>query len=153
MGTPGSTWMFGGMSGWPSNVVSEPYNHIQPSDVETLLIGGTVDFSTPPQFARDELLPFLRNGQQIILSEFGHTDDTFVLQPEATNHLIIHYYDTGVADDTHFTHQPIDFKVGRGLPTLAKLALVLMIAIPLVLIVLIGFIVRKVRQRRMTAVQ
>ena len=146
MGTPGSTWMFGGMSGWPTNTISEPYNHIQPSDVETLLIGGTVDFSTPPQFARDELLPYLSNGQQIILSEFGHTDDIFGLQPEATNHLITTYYDSGITDDTLFTHQPIDFKVSRGLPTLAKVAVVLMITIPLGLIIFIGFIVLKVRK-------
>jgi pimeloyl-ACP methyl ester carboxylesterase len=43
--------------GWPNNLVPEKYLHAQPTDVETLLVSGNIDFSTPPQFAAEQLLP------------------------------------------------------------------------------------------------
>ena len=39
----------------------------------TLLIGGTLDFATPPRNATRELLPYLPNGHQVVLPELGHT--------------------------------------------------------------------------------
>ena len=45
------------------------------SDVETLLIGGTLDFATPAANATKELLPHLPNGHQVVLPGFGHTND------------------------------------------------------------------------------
>jgi hypothetical protein len=93
---------------------------VQPSDVETLLVGGSVDFSTPSQFATDEFLPFLSNGEQVILSEFGHTGDVWSMQPEATIRLLTSFFDTGVADDSLYTYQPMDFHVEIGFPEMAK---------------------------------
>jgi pimeloyl-ACP methyl ester carboxylesterase len=153
IGTPGSTWMYGGLSSWPASLLPEEYRQVQPSDVETLLVGGTVDFSTPPRFARDEVLPSLSKGQQVILSEFGHTADIWELQPEATAQLITSFYDTGVADDSLFTHQPMDFNVGVvAFPEMAKLGLAIVVLVPLVLVALVWFIVRWVRRRRASQV-
>ena len=148
IGTPGSTWMWGGTSSWPANLLPKEYLQVQPSDVETLLVGGTVDFSTPPQFARDEVLPFLSKGQQIILSEFGHTGDFWGMQPEATAQLLTSFYDNGVADDSLYTYQPVDFHVGLGFPEMAKLLVAIVVLVPLLLAALVWFIVRWVRRRR-----
>lgn len=153
IGSPGSTWMMLGISGWPLNLPPEEYRQVQPSDVETLLVGGTVDFSTPAQFARDEVLPSLSNGQQVILSEFGHSDDVWNLQPEATAHLVTTFYDTGEADDSQFTHQPMDFNVGSvAFPEILKMALAAVVVVPLVLIALVWFIVRRMKRRKASQV-
>jgi hypothetical protein len=111
-----------------------------------------MDYSTPAQFATDELLLVLSNGEQVILSEFGHTRDLWGLQPEAMVHLVTTFYDTGEVDDSLFTHQPMDFNVKRGWPTQAKQYLAIAVAVPLVLVALVGlvvwFIVRRVRRRK-----
>ena len=83
-------------------------------------MGGNIDYSTPVQFATDELLPFLSNGEQVILSEFGHTGDVWGLQPEATVRLLTSFYGTGVADASLYTYQPMDFHVEFGFPEMAK---------------------------------
>jgi hypothetical protein len=80
-----------------------------------------VDFSTPAQYATDELLPTLSKGQQVIVAEAGHTGDLFGLQPAATEWLLTSFYDTGLADASLFTYLPMNFRVGLGFPLLAKL--------------------------------
>jgi pimeloyl-ACP methyl ester carboxylesterase len=120
IGAPAS--MLGGSmaGGWPINILPAELRQVQPSDVETLLVSGNADFSTPSQFATDELLPFLSNGEQVILSEFGHTGDVWGMQPEATVRLLTSFYDTGVADASLYTYQPMNFHVEVGFPEMAK---------------------------------
>jgi hypothetical protein len=116
--------------------------------VETLLVSGNIDATTPAQWATEELLPSLKNGQQVILSEFGHTDDVWGLQPEATVHLLTTFYDTGEVDESLFTYQPMDFDVGLGFPAMAKIVLAVVVLIIGGLVVLAWFIVRRVRRRK-----
>jgi pimeloyl-ACP methyl ester carboxylesterase len=138
--------------GWPLPPIPAEFYQVPASDVETLLVSGSMDYSTPPQFATEELLPVLSNGQQVILSEFGHTSDVWRLQPEATVHLVTTFYDTGEVDDSLFTYQPMDFHVDRGWPVQAKQYLAIAVAVPIVLVALVGlavwFVVRRVRRRR-----
>ena len=68
---------------WPASPDYDEYKGIRVSEVETLLISGTVDFSTPARVATLELLPNLPNGQQVILAEFGHSGDFWDYQREA----------------------------------------------------------------------
>jgi hypothetical protein len=105
-----------------------------------------MDSDTPVQFARDELLPSLSNGQHVILSEFGH-GEFLALQPEASKHLLTSFYDTGVADDSLFTHHPVDFKVGLGYPAMAKLGLAAIVLVIVLLALAVRFIIRRVRRR------
>ncbi len=120
IGSPAS--LIGGpaVKGWPGVTLPAELRQVQPSDVETLLVSGNIDFSTPAQFATDELLPFLSNGEQVILSEFGHTGDVWGMQPEATVRLLTSFYDTGVADASLYSYQPMDFHVEIGFPEMAK---------------------------------
>jgi uncharacterized membrane protein len=62
--------------------------------------------------------------------------------------LLTSFYDTGVADDSLFTHHPVDFKVGLGYPAMAKIGLVLVVLVLILLIVLVWIIVRRVRRRK-----
>ena len=114
-------WAWGQASEWAVASIPVEPREVQPSDVETLLVSGNIDYSCPAQFATDELLPFLSNGKQVILSEFGHTRDVWTLQPEATIRLLTSFYDTGVADDSLYTYQPMDFHVEVGFPDMAKM--------------------------------
>jgi pimeloyl-ACP methyl ester carboxylesterase len=149
IGTPGSIWMWGGMTSWPVTMLPEEFRQLQPSDVETLLVSGTVDVSTPARFAQDELLPFLSNGQQVILPEFGHSDDIWAIQHEATARLVNSFFSTGVADVSQFSPQPIAFDVGwMALPEMLKIILSISVVVLLGLVALVWFVVQRVRRRR-----
>lgn len=109
--------------GWPIEPLPGETRRAQPSDVETLLVSGSIDFSTPAQYATAELLPHLTRGRQVVLTEMGHTGDVWGVQPQATERLLTTFFDTGVADDSLYTHAPMDFHVPLGLPRLAKILL------------------------------
>lgn len=69
-------------SDWPNTSFSDELRQLQPSDVETLLVSGNMDYNNAPSF--DEELPrSLSNGQHVVLSEFGHTGDFWKNQLEA----------------------------------------------------------------------
>ena len=90
----------------------------------------------------------LSNGEQVILSEFGHTNDVRGLQPEATAQLLATFFDTGEVDDSRFTYQPMDFKVSLGFPVMAK-AIVGAILLVIVALGLVAWrVVRRARARR-----
>jgi pimeloyl-ACP methyl ester carboxylesterase len=125
IGSPISLMIWGSLSqSWDEDLVQADYLEAQPGDVETLLVSGSVDFSTPAEYATTELLPTLRNGRQVILSEMGHVRDVWNVQPEATLHLLTSFYDTGKADASQFRNNPVDFQVSLGFPILAKILLV-----------------------------
>jgi hypothetical protein len=98
----------------------EQYRQVSPTDVQTLLVSGTVDFSTPAEFATQELLPSLRNGKQVLLAEQGHVGDFWGFQPEAAERMLTSFFTTGETDDSLYTYLPIDFKPVMRFPMLAK---------------------------------
>jgi len=120
LGSPGSLLYFDSMASWPITPLPTELRRVQPSDVETLLISGSLDFYTPAQYTTDQLLPALSRGEQVIVAEAGHTTELFGLQAAATERLLISFYNTGVADTSLFTYVPMDFRVQIGFPRLAK---------------------------------
>jgi pimeloyl-ACP methyl ester carboxylesterase len=134
LGSPISLMLWSMGPEWPTHPISQEYLQVQPTDVETLLISGSIDFSTPPQFATEELLPYLSNGEQVILKDFGHTGSFWSSQPEARVHMLNTFFDTGKVDASLYTYQPLDFDVGLGWPGLAKLLLGIVL-LPIVLVV------------------
>ena len=119
--------------GWPIAPLPEWVHTPQPSEVETLLLGGNADFSTPARFATDELLPVLANGQQVVLSEMGHSGDTLGLQPDAAAHLLTTFFDTGEVDDSWFEYRPMNFELGRSFSDMAHAALNAVVAVGLLI--------------------
>ncbi len=134
--------------GWPVAPMPDEFHEVQPSEVETLLVSGSIDYSTPSHYATEELLPALKNGEQVILSEFGHFSDVWDFQSQATRRLLVTFYDTGEVDDSLFTYQPMDFHVGLGFPELAKIALAVVVVVIAGLVLLVRFVVRRVRRRK-----
>lgn len=103
-------------------LIPEEYRQLQYSDVETLLVNGSIDFSTPIENA-EELLPYLPNGKLVILSEMGHTHDVAGLQPEAFHHLVETFYLEGVVDDSRFTYESMNFTPAMTFQQLAEIVL------------------------------
>lgn len=136
IGSPVSLLAGGGYLGgsWPGASLPDWVHEPQPSDVETLLVGGNSDFSTPAQFATEELLPLLSNGQQVILSEMGHTSDVFGLQTDTMFHMLSTFFDTGEVDDSLFEYQPMSFDVGLSFPDVAHAIVNAAVAVGLLIV-------------------
>jgi pimeloyl-ACP methyl ester carboxylesterase len=92
---------------WPIKTIPKRYLSLQPSDVETLMISASIDFSTPLEYAK-ELLPYLSKGHHVVLAERGH-QDVGRLQPGAYQHLVEEFYLKGIVDDSQFKYIPMDF--------------------------------------------
>jgi pimeloyl-ACP methyl ester carboxylesterase len=121
MGSPFSLLIVGSAAGhWPIHRLPPELNRIQQSDVQTLLISGSIDFSDPAEYATEELLPSLTNGKQVILREMGHVGDVITLQRSALEHLLLRFYDEGVVDDSKFKYDPMDFDPPINLPLWTK---------------------------------
>jgi hypothetical protein len=105
---------------WPSSPSDNQYSRVQTSRVATLLIGGKLDFATPPQDATRELLPHLPNGHQVVLPDFGHTTDFWTYQPKASTRLIDTFLGSGRVDASLYTRRTTDFEPGLRQTSLAK---------------------------------
>ncbi len=150
LGSPLSLLVSGAIrasGGWPVTPVPPELRQVQPSATRTLLIGGNIDYSTPARFATEELLPALSDGEQVILSEFGHSDDVWGFQPQATRHLLTTFFATGEVDASRFTHQPMNFDVRMGFPLITKLGLAGVALIVLVIGLLVWWMARLLRRR------
>jgi pimeloyl-ACP methyl ester carboxylesterase len=131
------------LADWPTGTIPDEYRMVQRSSTPTLLLSGSIDFSTPAEYAANQLLPYLDNGKQVILSEMGHTNDVWNVQHQATINLVTGFFDTGLTDDSLFKYAPMDFHVSLGFPTIAKIGLTVII----LLILSILFIIRAVIKR------
>src|SRR5206468_1542834 len=94
---------------WPANASENQYDRVRTSKVNTLLIGGALDFATPPQIATKELLPYLPNGHQVVLAGIGHTTSFWTQQRKAGSHLINTFFDSGRVDDSLYKPTTVDF--------------------------------------------
>ena len=109
------------MTAWPHAAEVDQYSKLRPTDVDTLLISGDLDFATPAEFATNELLPTLRHGHQVVLHNLGHTGDTWTYETAASSRLINTYFDTGRVDDSAYPQRRMSFDVTPGQPWLAKI--------------------------------
>jgi len=120
MGSPMSSVFWTAVTesgGWP---IVRPADHapVTPaSDVETLLIGGTLDVSTPAGYATRELLPQLSRGHQVIFRNAGH-NDLWEFQGTAYAGLVGGFFASGAVDTSGFVPQAISV---HGTWTLARL--------------------------------
>jgi uncharacterized membrane protein YdfJ with MMPL/SSD domain/pimeloyl-ACP methyl ester carboxylesterase len=143
LGNAGTEFLYagGGLThAFPPAPDSDEYTKAQDSNVETLLVNGTLDFATPPKFGVQELLPHLRNGQKVLLAETGHSGTFWTYEPKASTRLLNTYFDTGKVDTSLYTPAKVDFTpdvshtgLGKGfagtlygLPVIALLSLLLM---------------------------
>jgi pimeloyl-ACP methyl ester carboxylesterase len=135
------------LDAWPLNPDHKLYNRVRDSNVETLLVGGELDFSTPPQVARRELLPHLPNGHQVVLPKLGHTEDFWAYQPAASTRLIDTFLDTGRVDTSLYTENRVDFTPSLTHETMAKIALGTMLGLAALTVLSLLWMALHVRRR------
>jgi pimeloyl-ACP methyl ester carboxylesterase len=114
------TWGSLELSNWPMEMMPEQYRYTRESNVETLVLSGSVDVSTPAEWASKELAPHLKRGKHIILAELGHRRDIYNINPEVTQQLITNYLLTGTVDESKVTYTPMNFESSWGWPDMAK---------------------------------
>lgn len=150
MGAPHSEFVWPAAAQWPLELLPEELRRLQESDVEMLLVNGTVDFSTPPT-ALDEAGSYWHKAQMVLLPDFSHVEDEYTLQQTAFERLITSYLDTGVGDDSLYVYQPLPFKAGLSNTVIVKALVAAMILLPVLLILAIVLIVRRLLRRRTVA--
>jgi hypothetical protein len=146
LGSPASSMGWAAAAVWPANKIPDEYRTARRSAVETLMLGGTLDVSTPARNARDQLLPLLENGEQVILPGFAHTGDLYYLQSDATRHLLTTFFATGVVDASLYEPNKVSFEPDWGFPLIAKLALSGAALALFTALALLGLLVRRLRR-------
>lgn len=149
LGAPFSKLLWGSLDCALVTPLPAEYRAPSRSETETLLLVGSVDFSTPADYAERELLPGLARGHLVRLAEFGHTSDLFTGQRPATRHLLATFFARGEIDTSRFRYARMDFSVTWGFPLLARLLAAVMALLVLFIAalgVLLGLRLR--RQRR-----
>ena len=105
----------------PIRLIEEQLRKLKETGVETLMISGSLDVSTPKEGA-EKMLPYFTRCQHVVLSERGHLDK-FKGQSAAARHMITTYYNTGIGHSSQFKYVPMNF-MEKGIlnfPLLAKL--------------------------------
>jgi pimeloyl-ACP methyl ester carboxylesterase len=146
LGSAATAFLWGGgrlMEAWPAAPDEGEYSQMRPSQVETLLISGELDFATPPQVATQELLPYLPNGHQVVLPGFGHAISFWKEQSNAGTHLINTFFASGRVDDSLYTPAKVDFNPRVTDTLVAKIVLGSMVALAcLALLGVLGMAIR-----------
>lgn len=150
IGDPGTAFAWGGGSTvdvWPANHDDGEYARARASAVETLLIGGSLDLSTPPGNATKDLLPYLPNGRQVVLGGLGHTGSFWNERPEAGTHLITTYLDDGTVDASQYRDVKVDFTPAVTFGTIARIVAGSMLGLALTAVVSLGWLGRRAHKR------
>jgi hypothetical protein len=121
LGSPAARLLWGAASrgGWPAPPIPEEQRRNGPIRVETLILMGNLDFSSPHEYVERELMPRLEHGRLVVLSDLGHVD-VARLQPEAFEHAALCFLRDGVVDTSRFVHQSIDFTPQERLQDIAR---------------------------------
>jgi pimeloyl-ACP methyl ester carboxylesterase len=150
LGNPGTAFIWGGgrlADAWPANANENEYDHVRTSNVNTLLVGGALDFATPPQVATKELLPYLPNGHQVVLAGLGHSTSFWTEQPEAGSRLINTFFDSGRVDRSLYKPMSVDFTPEVTQTALGKGIAAAMVGLALITILSLLWMARHVHKR------
>jgi pimeloyl-ACP methyl ester carboxylesterase len=150
IGSPGTDFYTAGgrlYDSWPASPDENQHTRVQKSEVETLLIGGELDFATPPQNGRRELLPHLANGHEVVLRGIGHTDDFWTYQTPAGSRLINTFLDTGRVDTSLYERTPVDFTPAFSHGAIAKIVLGVMLGWAALMLLSLAWMELRVRWR------
>jgi pimeloyl-ACP methyl ester carboxylesterase len=150
IGSPGTNFITAGgrmFDSWPASPDENEYTRVRDSKVETLLIGGKLDFATPPQKATRELLPQLPNGHEVVLPDIGHTDDFWAYQTAAGERLINTFFDSGRVDTSLYRRTPVDFTPAFSHGAIATIVLGVMLGCAALTVLSLLWMALRVRWR------
>jgi len=132
---------------WPANADRDAYPAMQPSDIDTLVISGTLDFTTPIETVRSELMPKLSHGRLVTLAELGHTASFWRSQSAARERLLETFFDKGQVDSSLYVRQPPVFRVSNGFRVLVHRMLIFVVIAAGAMTGVIWLMVRRQRRR------
>lgn len=132
---------------WPAAAEAESYQQMRTSAVETLVVNGALDVATPPQRASRELLPYLPNGQEVVLPGFGHTGSFFNQQPDAGTHLVNTFFATGAVDVSRYEPEAVDFTPPSTHGAYARMILATLLTLAAFTVLSLVVVARRVRTR------
>ena len=150
IGSPGTDFLMAGgrlYDSWPASPDENQYTRVRESSVETLLIGGRLDFATPPQNGTRELLPHLSKGHEVVLPDIGHSDDFWTYQTQASNRLINTYLDSGRVDTSLYTRTRVDFTPALSHGAIAEIVLGAMLGLAALTVLSLVWMALRVRWR------
>ena len=150
IGSPGTDFLMAGgrlYDSWPASPDENQYTRVRDSNVETLLIGGRLDFATPPQNGTRELLPHLSKGHEVVLPDIGHSDDFWTYQTQASNRLINTYLDSGRVDTSLYTRTRVDFTPALSHGSIAEIVLGAMLGLAALTVLSLVWMALRVRWR------
>jgi uncharacterized membrane protein YdfJ with MMPL/SSD domain/pimeloyl-ACP methyl ester carboxylesterase len=150
IGAPATDFLFARgelMRAWPANPTENDYTRVRDSKVPTLLVGGELDFATPPQVATRELLPHLVNGRQVVLRGFGHTTTFWNEQREANERLLNAFFDEGKVDASLYVPGKVDFTPEVTQTALGKGFAATMMGLPAIVVLSLLLLWRRSRKR------
>jgi pimeloyl-ACP methyl ester carboxylesterase len=150
IGAPLNDFIWAGgrlLTAWPASPDEKRYTRMRDSNVETLVISGALDLATPPQNATRELLPHLPNGRQVVLRDFGHTDDFWNHQEAAGTRLINRFLESGRVDTSLYTRSSVDFTPVFEQGWVAEIVLGVMIGFAALALLSLLAMRRRVRRR------
>ena len=100
---------WGVANAWQMKLIPEEYRKCRETLAETLVISGDLDVSTPSDYARDELMPYLKNGHQKKKKKMSHSD--IFIKTMMTPDFLPDYFDKGTINKESInTPESIDFK-------------------------------------------
>jgi len=125
-------------------VLPEDFRNLKSIPTPTLIIGGSLDISTPAVLAEKELMPYLENGSSLRVGFAGHYD----LWKKPVREVMASYLKDGTKP-TDFDLPKHSFEAGFfTLSRIAKLTPVVGLVVLIMLWFFIRFIIRKVKMRK-----
>lgn len=97
-------------------LIGDVYREPQMTAVPTLIVSGELDVSTPPENARNEIMPYLEEGYQVTLAGAGHMD----IGGPAIEKLAATFFRTGEVDADTLPQITPDFSSRLTLGLIAK---------------------------------
>ncbi len=133
LGSPFSSLLMDVGEVWPTTQKRKTTDCMTQIDVQTLILQGELDFSTPHELVGSRLLPNFSNARMVTFENAGHVPDLLY------NYSIIvgikNYYSNGSIDFSKYSSS-INFDVNMGFPTIMK-GTVAGVVLALVLIILV----------------
>ncbi|NHM06188.1 alpha/beta hydrolase [Flavobacterium sp. CYK-4] len=121
LGSAYSKFLWGAMPEILKSIsIPREYKNIRKTPTETLVISGSLDISTPSDYATNELMPFLINGKQVVLENSSHAD-LINKQIENYRKTVASYFDSGILRDNAFDRDQVEFKPKKNLNLLTKI--------------------------------
>jgi pimeloyl-ACP methyl ester carboxylesterase len=124
-------------------MIPEKYRSALSSDVTTLAINGDLDVATPVEVLKERQMPYLSNATLVIIEHAGHQDAVPGFYKFRNQFMA-----NGKIDHSLLKTRAMSFEPSVGFSTIAKLAVAALVVLPLLLIGLVIFLVKRYQKRQ-----